>query len=118
MASSSSHSLQQAVSVMERAFLRLHTAAETAAHDRLQSAANRESMQAELTQTWQRHTAEIEARLAQSESENQFLKADNLRLSNQLQALQRDYLELQKLSDHTAVRLDSSIKQLDLILEH
>lgn len=118
MASNSELALQAAVSAVERAFARLDAAADTMLHARAESAANRETVQIELTQSWQAHAAELEASMANLENENSFLKEDNLRLSNQLQQLQRDYLELQQTAEKAVGRLDASVKQLDLILEH
>ncbi len=118
MASNSEISLQAAVSAVERAFAKLDAAAATAAHERAQSAANREAAQAEISQSWQAHAAQLETTIAGLHGENDFLKEDNLRLSNQLQQLQKDYLELQHTAEKTVGRLDASVKQLDLILEH
>lgn len=118
MASSSELSLQAAVSAVERAFARLDASADISVHKRSQSAANRESAQAELTRGWQTHAAQLETTITGLQGENDFLKEDNLRLSNQLQQLQRDYLELQQTAELAVGRLDASVKQLDLILEH
>jgi cell division protein ZapA len=49
-----------------------------------------------------------------AQGENQFLKADNVRLSNQLQQLQCDYLALQEEAGNAVGRLDATVKQLDL----
>lgn len=118
MASDSEQALQAAISAVEQAFARLDGAAEMARLARGQSAAERETLQAELTDSWQRHSAGLETQLADAQGENEFLKADNLRLSNQLQQLQRDYLALQEEAGHAVGRLDATVKQLDLILEH
>ncbi|MES2984029.1 MAG: hypothetical protein V4735_02445 [Pseudomonadota bacterium] len=118
MTSNSKITLNDAISSMERAYLRLEAAADIAVHERAQSAAQRESAQHEISQSWQAHSSQLEASLADVTSENQFLKEDNLRLANQLQTLQRDYLGLQEAANHAAGRLDASVKQLDLILEH
>lgn len=67
---------------------------------------------------WQEQQAQLEATFAEASSENSFLKEDNLRLSNQLQALQRDYLSLQEAAGTALHRLDASVKQLDVLLEH
>lgn len=118
MASNSELLLQSAVSVVERAFARLDAAAEVARHERHESAAQRDVVQAELTQGWQNHAAQLETSISNLQGENDFLKEDNLRLSNQLQQLQQDYMELQQMAQHTVGRLDASVKQLDLMLEH
>ncbi len=118
MASNSEIALQTAVSAVERAFARLDAASDISVQRHAQSAAQRESMQSELTQSWESHAAGLETSIAGLQSENEFLKDDNLRLSNQLQQLQKDYLELQQTAEHAVGRLDASVKQLDMILEH
>ena len=118
MASASEQSLATAIEAVEKAFAQLDVAAEFAVYERAQSAVNRESAQAEITHSWQAHTAELESALANTQSENAFLKADNMRLANQLQVLQKEYLALQKTAGETVGRLDATVKQLDLILEH
>ena len=118
MTSNSKISLGDAIAAMERAYGRLAAATDVAAHDRAQAAAQREAMQHEISHSWQQHASQLEAALADATSENEFLREDNLRLSNQLQRLQRDFLELQEAAGHAAMRLDASVKQLDLILEH
>lgn len=118
MASPSEQSLSNAISAVEQALARLDAAAEMAIAQREQSAAARELVQDEITQSWQQHTAELEGTLASVQSENAFLKADNLRLTTQLQTLQREYAALQKIAGEAAGRLDATVQQLDLILEH
>jgi chromosome segregation ATPase len=118
MTSNSKISLNDAIVAMERAYARLSAATDATAAERAHVAANREALQAELTAGWQAHTASLETTLTQAQSENEFLKADNLRLSNQLQQLQQDYLELQNTAGDIVGRLDQSVRQLDLILEH
>ena len=109
-------SLNEAIAAMERAYARLSAATETAVVERAESAAHREAAQAEITASWQRHAAGLEGELAQLQSENDFLKEDNLRLSNQLQALQREYLELQTNAGSVVARIDGTVRQLDLLL--
>ena len=118
MTSNSKISLSDAIAAMERAYARLEAATAIAVHERAASAAQREAVQAEISQSWQEHSSQLETALADVTSENEFLKEDNLRLANQLQTLQRDYLGLQEAANHAAGRLDASVKQLDLILEH
>ena len=118
MASNSEIALQTAVSAVEKAFARLDAAAEVVTHQQAQSAAQRETLQIEITQSWQTHAAGLETSIAGLQSENEFLKQDNLRLSNQLQQLQKEYLELQQTAEHAVGRLDGAVKQLDMILEH
>ncbi len=111
MASGSENTLNQAFAALSDALARLEASAEIAAHERAQSLASREDAQAEVAASW-------EAELQGIQSENTFLKEDNLRLSNQLQQLQRDYLALQETAGSALGRLDGTIKQLDLLLEH
>lgn len=118
MTSNSKISLNEAIAAMEKAYAKLAAAAELAALDRSEAAVKSEASQAELTASWQTHSQGLETSLTQAASENEFLKADNLRLSNQLQQLQQDYLELQRTAGDIVGRLDSSVNQLDSILEH
>lgn len=118
MATGSPSSLNAAFSAVSTALARLEAAAETAAHRQAQSTHAREEMQAGLTAGWQAELAQAEAAMAELQSENDFLKEDNLRLSNRLQQLQRDFLDLQNAAGSALTRLDGSVKQLDLLLEH
>jgi len=118
MASGSETPLHAAFAALSDALARLEAQAEITAHERAQNTASRENAQAELSANWQQHSAELEATVAELQSENQFLKEDNLRLSNQLQQLQRDYLELQESAGNALLRIDGTVKQLDLLLEH
>lgn len=118
MTSNAKITLNDAIAAMEHAYARLAAATDIAVHDRAQSAAQREAAQNEISLSWQAHASQLETALSQATSENEFLKQDNLRLSNQLQQLQRDYLELQATAGTVASRLDSTVRQLDLILEH
>jgi hypothetical protein len=103
---------------VEQAFARLETAAEIATQARALNAAEREAAQTEISQSWQEHSSGLEAALTEAQSENAFLKEDNLRLSNQLQRLQQEFLGLQKAAGKTVGKLDASVKQLDMMLEH
>lgn len=118
MTSNSKITLNDAIAAMEQAYTRLQAATDTAIYERAQSASNREAAQAEITASWQSHVAHVETTLADVMAENDHLKADNLRLSNQLQQLQQDYLDLQSAAGSVATRLDTGVRQLDLILEH
>ena len=118
MDSPSEQTLQAAVSTLERAFARLDAAVNNSLHHKAQNVANREAAQTELNQSWQAHVAQLETMLTGLQGESEFLKEDNLRLSNQLQQLQSDYIELQHMAEHTVGRLDASVKQLDMLLEH
>ena len=111
MANGSENSLNHAFAALSEALARLEHAAEHAAQERAQAQGARDAWQAESNAAWDAQWQEIQ-------SENTFLKEDNLRLSNQLQQLQRDYLALQESAGSALARLDGSIKQLDLLLEH
>lgn len=118
MISNSKTTLNDAIRAMESAYVKLAAATDIAVHERAQSAAAREAAQASITQSWREHSAELEAALNDANADNAFLRQDNQRLSNQLAQLQQDYLELQSTTGMVAARLDSSVRQLDLILEH
>ena len=113
MASSSELLLQSAISAVERAFARLDAAAHTARHDREQAASQRDAAQAEISQTWQTHSAKLELELSEAQLEAELLREDNARLATQLQKLQSDYLSLQQVAGATLGRLDASVAQLD-----
>lgn len=110
--------LNEAFSLLSETLARLEASAEIAAFERAQSVVQREDAQAEIAASWQAHSNQLEAAMADLESQNNFLKEDNLRLSNQLQQLQRDYLDLQQAAGSALTRLDGTVKQLDLLLEH
>jgi len=118
MANESDSTLHDAFARLSGALAQLEAAAEIAAYERSQSVAQREDAQSQISASWQAHGAQLEAAMAQVQSENDFLKQDNLRLSNQLQQLQRDYLDLQQAAGSALARLDGTVKQLDLLLEH
>lgn len=118
MTSNSKITLNDAIAAMEHAYGRLAAATDIAVQERAESAGLREAAQAEITASWQAHAAQLETALAQAVSEKEFLAQDNQRLSNMLQQLQQDYLELQSTAGHVASRLDNTVRQLDLILEH
>jgi chromosome segregation ATPase len=110
--------LTQAFDSLSRALQRLEAAASISAAKVQTSAAARESAQSEITLSWQQHCATVESERDTLAEENHFLKEDNLRLSNQLQALQDEYLALQQTAGHVIQRLDGAISQLDLLKEH
>lgn len=117
MVSNSKISLNQAIAAMEQAYARLSAAADIAVHERHESAAKREAVQQEISHSWQQTVTELETSLTQAQSENNFLREDNLRLSNLLSQLQRDYLELQREAGTVVGMLDRSVHQLDALLE-
>lgn len=110
--------LIQAFSTLSKALKRLEDAAAYSTSRQKNVARGAESMQAEITASWETHTAELASNIAALTEENAFLKEDNIRLSNQLQALQQEYISLQEAAGQTLNRLDGSIKQLDMLLEH
>ncbi len=118
MSSNANVTLHDAIAAMESAYARLAAATDIAIEERTQAAARREAAQQEISLSWQAHASELETALTQATSENEFLKNDNLRLSNLLQQLQKDYLELQSTAGDVVTRLDSTIHQLDFLLEH
>lgn len=118
MTSDSKISLNDAITAMERAYERLAVAAELAALDRAEAATRQEAVQQEITGSWEKHTADLETEIAQVRAENEFLKSDNVRLSNQLQQLQKEYVGLQSTATDIVSHLDGTVRQLDLILEH
>jgi hypothetical protein len=118
MVSNEKVSLNEAITAMEKAYQRLSAAADIAVHEREGAVAAREAMQQEISLSWQAHSAQLENDIAQLTAQNDFLKEDNLRLSNQLQHLQQDFLELQRSAGDVIGSLDRSVRQLDLILEH
>lgn len=118
MSSNVNITLHDAIAAMENAYTRLAAATDIAIEERTQAAQRREAAQQEISLSWQAHASELETALTQSTSENEFLKTDNLRLSNLLQQLQKDYLELQSTAGDVVTRLDSTIHQLDFLLEH
>ena len=110
--------ITQALFAVEAAYARLAAASDAAAHERAQVAAQREAVQEDISQSWQAHSAGLESALDEAAAENDFLRQDNTRLSNQLHSLQQEYLELQSTTGHVVARLDNTVRQLDLILEH
>jgi hypothetical protein len=118
MTSTSKITLSAAIQAMENAYARLSAATDIAVHERAQAAQSREMAQQEITQSWQTHSAQLEAALNEATAESEFLRQDNARLSNQLHALQQQYMELQSTTGAVVTRLDNTVRQLDLILEH
>ncbi len=117
MVSASQQSLNNAITAVDAAFDTLEAAIAVSLIQRSQSAASSEAVQAELTVSWEAHSAKLEAEMTELHEENSFLKDDNQRLSNQLQQLQQEYLALQNIASGTVRKLDKSVKQLDLMLE-
>ncbi len=118
MAGNSKITINDAILAMESAYQRLTDATDTALLERANFAAQSEATQEEITASWVTHTTKLEAEIAQLTSENAFLKDDNLRLANQLQTLQKEFIELQRSTGDVIGTLDRSVRQLDLILKH
>jgi molecular chaperone GrpE (heat shock protein) len=78
---------------------------------------SQESMQAEMTASWQTHAAGMEADNIALVEENLELKQQNTELQNELHQLRQNYLNLQQAAGRVTKKLDRSIEQLDLILE-
>ncbi len=109
--------LSSALAAVSTAFEKLEAAVTVAQAERHDAAEAKESLQANITASWEAHSAKLEAELAESQSEASYLKEENSRLGLQLEALQHELLELQTTAAGTMKRLDGSVKQLDLILE-
>jgi predicted nucleic acid-binding Zn-ribbon protein len=62
--------------------------------------------------------AMLESELQGLREETTHLQSENADLSRKLHALQQDYLELQHMAGSAVTRLDGSIRQLDMMLEH
>ncbi len=116
MPSHSQTNLQAAFAAVNHALSTLDAATDIALEQRAASAANRESVQAELTASWKQHNDQLQAALADANSEMDFLRDDNTRLANQLHQVQQQYLTLQKIAGAAVNKLDTSVKQLDLVL--
>jgi chromosome segregation ATPase len=118
MASSTHHSpLSKAFEALSHSLSRLESAAMVSVEKRKHSAQAKESVQAEITSSWQKHSDELAQQRDELAEENAFLKEDNVRLSNQLQALQKEYLELQTAAGSVVEKLDTTIEQLDILKE-
>jgi predicted nucleic acid-binding Zn-ribbon protein len=77
-------------------------------------AANPQDMEA-LNESWGQHCEALEADLVSVRNENEALRGENTHLSNQLQQLQQEYLELRKLTESVAAKLDKKAEQLELL---
>lgn len=76
--------------------------------------ANPEEMEA-LNESWGRYCEALEADIHNLRQENDGLREENAELSNQLQQLQQDYLELRKVTESVASQLDKKAEQLELL---
>ena len=109
--------LSAAFELLSNSLSRLEAAATVATEKQKQSAETKESAQAEITASWQKHSDEITQQRDELSEENEFLKEDNVRLSNQLQELQQEYVQLQQAAGSVVDKLDSTISQLDMLKE-
>lgn len=109
--------LSAAFELLSNSLSRLEAAATVASEKQKESALNKESVQAEISASWQKHSDEIAQQRDELAEENTFLKEDNVRLSNQLQQLQQEYLDLQQAAGNVVERLDTTIEQLDILKE-
>ena len=103
--------LQQAIDLIES------KAMQSAVRQRATASAESARLAASATDTEKRF-AVLESELQGLREESAFLKNENAELSRKLHGLQRDYLELQQLAGASISRLDGSIRQLDMMLEH
>ena len=118
MASNTHNSpLSAAFEALSQSLTRLEAAATVISEKQHTSAFTKETVQAEITASWQAHSDEISQQRDELTEENAFLKENNVRLSNQLQQLQQEYLELQQAAGSVVQRLDSTISQLDMLGE-
>ena len=91
----------------------LHTA-----WNRLSQALDRlEATASAVTESAAHQANETDAAFSDITSQNRFLQEENQRLSNQLQALQKEFLALQEAANLTINRLDDSVNSLDRMLE-
>lgn len=99
------------------AILQLEASVDHALLQRELSAEARESLQAELTASWESQSAALEADLLSTRDENNVLRKHNDALAAEVNALKQQYLDLQLTAGKVARRLDQSIEQLDLLME-
>jgi len=111
-------SLAAAFERLNNAIGRLDAASAQASLRQHQSVDSQAAMAAEIAAEWEGKLAQVEAEVMTAREENDFLKNDNVRLGNALQELQQDHLDLQRAAGSIVQRLDGSIKQLDVMLEH
>ena len=93
---------------------KLHAALQSVA----KATASLEQAAAKAGQQQHQKWVELETTISATAADNDFLKSDNVRLSNQLQSLQQEYLSLQEAASTTVERLDASVKHIDRMLEH
>lgn len=117
MASTSKSELSAAAMATNEALAKLEVAIELALADRAASAEAREAVQAEISAGWQQHNHKLEGALNDAHAKNAFLQEDVQRLTQELHALKAEYQALKGTANTTLNRLNTSVSQLDLILE-
>lgn len=96
--------LDPASARLSKAFARLEKAVES-----------KSSLPSLNEQGWIERMDELEADIASLRDENETLRAENAKLSLQLQEMQQDYLELQDMANNAADLLDRKAEQLELM---
>ncbi|MBN67537.1 MAG: hypothetical protein CMM94_08250 [Rickettsiales bacterium] len=113
-------------STLATAMQRLHQSLDTLdkaveqklAHGAAQPAtADADALVEEATRDYAERVSILEAECDNFTQENEALREENIRLSNQLQQLQDEHIQLKQVTDKATEKLDSTIKQLDLIAE-
>ncbi len=117
MASGSQIDLKSAAEAASNSLARLEAAVAIASAERAASADARERIQAELTAQWQSQQSTLQTALDEANLEIELLREETQRLSNQLNALQQEHLDLQTTASSTLTRLNKSVSQMDLLLE-
>ena len=100
--------LHDAFETLHNALNRLDAAADITLEENRNCAFAKETLQAEITESWQTHTKDLH-------SENSMLKEENAKLHQQIEALQEEYSQLQQAAGSVVQRLDSTISQLDML---
>ncbi|MCI5050184.1 MAG: hypothetical protein MRY32_07640 [Rickettsiales bacterium] len=60
--------------------------------------------------------SDVQTDLDELKKENARLSDENSKLSNQLQALQKEHVELQDVANKVADKIDDQVEQLDLVM--
>jgi len=100
--------LDEASERLTSAFSRLERAVSHASHYQASGGTDDDA-------AWAERFRLLEDTVTSLKEDNQRLHDDNIRLSNQLQTLQKDYLNLQQVADKVADRMEKQAVQLDLI---
>ena len=102
---------------IQQAIGRITTAAENLGELHLLSQEEKTALHSELSGEYEQRIAELEAQLAEARDENEALRAENAKLSNQVQDMQQDYHDLQQVTNTVCDRIQSSVTQLDMLIE-